>query len=164
MLAEGNHGKPLLRNITEHVRNLSLVSLDGMRIWVQLVRCFDFLCMEHLSGRRCSSLFFRSGSMWLADHPDHSTQVSLAYVVRRHIGLDVRRLLVSASKPRCCWWSSDHNLWIMNCSIMFYQEMLFHQISNWPWYQVLSYFSAGLVHDMTHDTSDLSFLRACSPW
>ena len=48
---------------------------------------------------------------------DHSTQVSLTYVVRRHIGLDFRRLLVGASKPRCCWWSIDHKLWIISCQL-----------------------------------------------
>ena len=98
---------------------------------------------------------------------DHSTQVSLTYVVRRHIGLDFRRLLVGASKPRCCWWSIDHKLWIIQLSTIYqdylkwFQEIKFHQISKWPWYRVLSYFWAGRVHDMTYDTSNQSI--TCEP-
>ena len=65
------------------------------------------------------------------------------------------------------YWSQvvNHQLsTIYQDYLKWFQEIKFHQISNWPWYRVLSYFWAGRVHDMTYDISNQSFLRACSPW
>lgn len=94
-----------------------------MRSWtVQVVNMFDFCCMEPGEGFLQTNNESAKCQLWLlwlspemvVTFGDHWTQVSLTYVVRRHIGLDFPRLLVGASKPRCCWWSIDHKLWIIS--------------------------------------------------